>query len=274
MTLNYYSLPDRGLLYLHGEDTRSLLQGIITSDIHKLTADHPLYAALLTPQGKFLFDFFLIQWKDGILLDHLAAQRADLLKKLTMYRLRSKVQFENLSDNLQVIALWGDVGGVNAPYDPRLQQMGKRLVLPKAELADFQKQYPDGRLAGEAEYARHRIALTVPETLKDLIPDKSFPLQSNLEEMQAIDYQKGCYVGQEVTARTKHRGTLRKRIYTVRIEGPAPEAGTAVMRDNHSVGEMLSHAGNLGLAQLDIETAESKVPLQCGGAILYPSLRA
>lgn len=248
-------LENRGLLHLTGQDVRPFLQGLLTNDIHKLTPEKSLYAALLTPQGKFLYDFFVYDWQGGVLLEYYKPMAADILKKLTLYRLRSKIIFTNVSEQYFVIAAWNDA----SPNlkDPRHEKMGTRYIT---------SQKPIGTLSSATDYHAHRIALTIPEMPDDLISGDSFPLLTNLEEMHAIDYQKGCYVGQEVTARSKYRGNLRKKIWTVKIEGTAPAAGTAIRSGERVVGTMLSHANNLGLAQIENEAV--KLPLQADTTII------
>lgn len=260
----YYSiLENRSVMSLSGEDVEPFLQGIITNDIHKLTADNALYAAILTPQGKYLFDFLLIRRGNEILVDYCTGQKADLLKKLAMYRLRSKVQITETP--LSVCALWGgDMPTVPETQtirkDPRHPQLGYRLIGPQAEIAAFA-----GTVATEGDYDLHRIDLTIPESNRELLPDKSFPLPSNLEEMHAIDYQKGCYVGQEVTARSKHRGVIRKALYTLRVaEGTPPVPGAKLSLDGQLVGEIFSAKAPLCIAQIEKEAAEKKQPLMAG----------
>jgi folate-binding protein YgfZ len=241
-------LEHRGLLHLTGDDVRSFLQGLLTNDIHKLTPEKSLYAALLTPQGKFLYDFFVYDWQGGVLLEYYKPMAADILKKLTLYRLRSKITFTDVSDQYMTIAAWGD----EQPNlkDPRHEKMGMRYITAE-KLSD--------NLVPASEYHAHRIALTIPEMPDDLISGDSFPLLSNMEELHAIDYQKGCYVGQEVTARSKYRGNLRKKIWTVKIEGDAPAPGTPIRIGQRVVGTMLSHANDLGLAQIENEVAAQKL---------------
>ena len=249
-----YIVENRGLLDLTGEDVRPFLQGLLTNDIQKLTPEKNLYAAMLTPQGKLLYDFFLYDLHGGILLEFYKPYAADIIKKLTLYRLRSKVQFTDVSDHYFVVAAWGDTQG---PTDPRDEKLGVRFITNQKNES-----------VPAVEYHAHRIALTIPEMPDDLISGESFPLPSNLEELHAIDYNKGCYVGQEVTARSKYRGNIRKKIYTVKIEGDAPAPGTAIRRGEQIVGTMLSHAKQYGLAQIETEIAAQKTYLQSAEATL------
>ena len=243
--MQYHLLENRGLLLLEGDDVRAFLQGIITNDIHKLAPDKSLYAVMLTPQGKFLYDFFLYDLEGGVALEYYKPKEADILKKLMMYRLRSKVTFTPLN-NYIVVAGWDDASGLNDPRDAR---MGVRFVTKEA---------PQNTASAE-EYHQRRIGFTIPEMPDDLVSEESFPLPCNLEEINAIDYKKGCYVGQEVTARSKYRGNIRKKIFTVQLEGAAPQVGTAIVSEGKTIGIMLSSVGNLGLAQIDIDSAERQI---------------
>ncbi len=235
-------LENRGLLLLQGEDVKHFLQGILTNDIEKLSPEKSLYAAILTPQGKFLYDFFLYDFEGGVLLEYYQPKTAEILKKLTMYRLRSKVQFTPL-EGYSVVAAWGEEAGL---ADPRDARMGTRYVTNQ----------PPENTASAAAYHARRIGFTIPEMPNDLVSEESFPLPYNMEEINAIDYKKGCYVGQEVTARTKYRGNIRKKIYTLKFRGEAPRAGEPIRVEDKMVGIMLSGVGNIGLAQLEIESAE------------------
>lgn len=264
--MHYRILENRSVISISGEDAEPFLQGILTNDIHALINDNALYAAILTPQGKYLFDFLLMRRGEEILLDHHAEQKANLLKKLTMYRLRSKVQIAETQ--LAVCALWNgqtkDIpSSLTLRADPRHPQLGQRLIGPREELEAYAKAH-----ATEGDYELHRIRLTIPESLKDLIPEKSFPLPSNLEELHAIDYKKGCYVGQEVTARSKHRGVIRKALYTLEAEAGTPASGASVTLNGQAVGEIFSVKDTLCIAQIEKEAVEKGQPFTAGGAVL------
>lgn len=281
----YVALEDRGVVSLTGEDTIDFLQGLISNDVSQVTADRSIYATLLTPQGKFLFDFIISAWPGGVLLDVEAGRRADLIKRLTMYKLRSKVEIADLSDTHAVFAAFGGAdpapalglpaeAGVARPLDdgvalvdPRMGELGVRIIAP----ADAAKPVLEeaGFSAGGAEdYERHRLALGVPDGGRDIVADKSFLLESNVEELNGISFDKGCFVGQELTARTKHRGVVRKRIFQVQCDGPLPQAGTAIMRGEVEAGTMRSGIDHMGLALLRLEhveaATESGEPLTAG----------
>lgn len=240
-------LPDRSILAVKGPEARDFLQGIITNDIRKLEEGKPLFTAMLTPQGKFLFEFFLIAYQDYLLIEIDRDRLQDLIARLTMYRLRAKVEFE---EQIQwaVAAIWDDYRVKSVDYgiiypDPRAYKMGKRLIYSRGNST-----IPEEVTTHPAMHDRHRIDRGVPEGGKDLIVEKSFPLEFGYDRMDIIDFNKGCYVGQEVTARTKHRGTLHKYVHCVEGDGPLPPAGTPILSNARSIGEMCSSNGKYGFA--------------------------
>lgn len=199
----YVKLKNRGLIHLEGADRHEFLQGLTTNDIEKLKADKPLYACLLTPQGKFLHDFFVIEGKDFILLDCEGGERAqDLFKRLNLYRLRKNVQI-SVEENNDVYAVFGAPIGMPDPRDP---EMGNRT---------FDK--PDLEEKPFEDWDYNRISLTIPDGSRDLIPEKSTMDEANMDQLNAIDYDKGCYIGQELTARMHYRGLGKKKLQTVSL---------------------------------------------------------
>src|SRR3954468_21658228 len=260
---SFVVLGDRGILAVSGPDRRSFLQGLVSNDVEKVAADRAVYAALLTAQGKYLHDFIMIEHGEAIWLDAEAARLADLKRRLSLYRLRAKVTLEERPE-LAVAVVFGEgaLDALSLPresgaartevdgpvmVDPRLVELGARAILPhdqiRSELA--------GRGLGEAGFAaydRHRLALGVPDGSRDLVLEKSILLESRFEELHGVDWQKGCYIGQELTARTKYRGLIKKQLFPVRIDGAAPEPGTIVMLDGREAGEMRSSRDGIGLA--------------------------
>lgn len=251
-------LPHRGVIEIDGEDKETFLQGLISNDINLVTSTQAIYAALLTPQGRFLFDFFITE-KDGtFLLDVESARHEALLKKLSLFKLRSKVTLKARPD-LKVYALWGEGNfPMEAYHDPRLKALGARLI---------GQMEPN---ASAKEYDLHRLKLGVPEGGIDLLPEKAILLESGLDELNAVSWTKGCYMGQELTARTKYRGLVRKRLFPVKIEGPAPESGAEVFLGDTAVGEMRSSCNGYGLILLRTEAAKTGEVLTCGKATLTP----
>ncbi len=275
------SLPARALVSIGGPEARPFLQGLVTNDVDQVAPDRAIYAALLTPQGRYLFDFFVFE-RDGLLyLDCEAAARDALIKRLTLYRLRAKV-IVAAEDGFAVSAAFGDgaaaacglpnregaaraFGGGIAFVDPRTAEIGARLVLPAG--ADAAALVEAGFSEGEfAAYDAARIRLGLPDGSRDFIADRLLLLEGDADRFNGVDFQKGCYVGQEVTTRMKRRGLVKKRLVPVAIEGPAPEPGAKIMRDGIEAGEMRSAAGGMGIALLRLDQLEG--PLTAGAARL------
>ena len=239
-------LDDRAVIALAGPDARSLLQGLITSDIERLTPEHALYAALLTPQGKILFDFLVSEGDGAVLLDCAADAADTLAKRLTMYRLRAKVEIER-REQLAVLAAWGGDPLHGALRDPRLEALGTRAIVAQTEAP--------GALEPASAYRDHRLGLGVPEAA-DFGRDKMFALDADLDELHGVDFRKGCYVGQELTARMKHRGTARKRLLPITGDRTLPAPGTSVTAAGKSVGEITSAYGSRGFALVRLDRLE------------------
>jgi folate-binding protein YgfZ len=283
-TPSYALLPDRGVLAVSGPDRRSFLQGLVSNDVEKLAAGRAVYAALLTAQGKYLHDFIMVEHGDEIWLDAEAARLADLRRRLSMYRLRAKVEIAEraelvvaaifgdgapsalgLPDERGVARLWED--GV-ALVDPRLPGLGARVVAEPDRLARLAA---SGMAEADfAAYDRRRLALGVPDGSRDLVPEKSILLESGFDELNGVDWEKGCYVGQELTARTKYRGLIKKRLFPVRVDGPSPPPGTVVTLDGKDAGEMRSARDGVGLALLRLDATTERRPLSAGPASLTP----
>ena len=247
-------LKDRAIIALEGGEAREFLQGLITNDVSQLAVGRGLYAALLTPQGKILFDFLVAEGDGAVLLDCAVDHAAGLLKRLTMYKLRAKIGIA-LRPQLSVyVGLSGRPAerAITFP-DPRLAALGPRSIGATAEMPDF--------LEGPAAYHAERVALGVPES-GDFGSDRIFALDAGLDELQGVNFSKGCYVGQELTARMKHRGTARKRILGIRADNALPAPGTAVMSEAIEIGEILSVYGSVGFALMRLDRLdEAKAPL-------------
>lgn len=236
-------LEDRSVIAVAGPEARSFLQGLITNDTERLAPGKGIYAALLTPQGKVLFDFFLVEGDGAVLIDCLAASRDALLKRLKMYKLRSKVIIE-ARDQLAVLAEWD---GSSAPYaisypDPRVPELGRRAIIARGEMRRD--------LISADVYHNHRLALGVPEGA-DFGSDRMFALDADLDELHAIDFDKGCYVGQELTARMKHRATSRKRLLLVRSIGA--RSGAVISAGGKEIGQVIDGNGELGFALVRLD---------------------
>jgi len=250
-------LKDRAVIALEGGEARDFLQGLITNDIGSLTPQTGLYAALLTPQGKILFDFLVTEGDGAVLLDCPTDKAEALVKRLTMYRLRAKIGIA-IRPQLAVFAgLTGRPAERAVTFaDPRLAALGPRSIGAAAEMPDF--------LEGPATYHAERLTLGVPEG-SDFGSDKIFALDAGLDELHGVAFDKGCYVGQELTARMKHRGTARKRILRISSDGILPPSGTAVTSDGSEIGEILSTYGAQGFALIRMDRlGEAKASLTTG----------
>jgi len=265
-----YMLRRRRILELSGPDRATLLQGLITNDVNRATPGNAIFAALLTPQGKILFDFILANEGESLLIDCEAERADDLLRRLMMYRLRAKVEMKP-RDGWGVAALMD--GGATLPedaigfVDPRSAGLGSRLLGP-AERLDAWAAAEGMEVADDAAYAARRIALGIPEGAAEFGSDATLALEGNLDLLNGVDFRKGCYVGQELTARTHYRGKVRYRLFPVTLEGEA-EPGSEVTMGDKTVGRLLSRAKDSGIARLRQEDAEAG-PFAVGTARLTP----
>jgi folate-binding protein YgfZ len=282
-------LESRAVLAVAGEDRVAFLQGLVSTDVAAVSETATIHTAFLTAQGKYLHDFFIAAHGDSFLLDCEAARAEDLKKRLSMYRLRSKVTIEARPD-LAVAAVFGD-GAVDklglgntagaaralddgvAFVDPRLAAAGARAILP-SETAEATLTEAGLAAGSAADYDRARLSLGLPDGSRDLVPEKSILLENGFDELNGVDWDKGCFLGQELTARTHYRGLVKKRLMPVEIDGPLPAPGTLVMLGDKEAGEMRSGTDGCGLALLRLEAvekaAESKDALTAGEARLTP----
>jgi tRNA-modifying protein YgfZ len=273
MTTHIAQLEDRGVLRIAGEDSASFLQGLLTNDVESLAVDEARYAALLTPQGKILFDFLVLRIAaesgTAFLLDCPAAQAGDLAKRLGFYRLRAKVTIADESADHAVFALWGagepgfeqsnvlagtspamTAGALEGLFyiDPRDPRLGARAIVPRVNAVRANSKV-DG-------YEAHRINLGIPKGDVDFAYADIFPHDANLDLLHGVDFEKGCYVGQEVVSRMRHRGGARKRIVRLTLAGEAPERGTQVLAGETSVGTLGSAAAGHALAMVRLDRIE------------------
>ncbi|MBB5515123.1 hypothetical protein FHS89_001133 [Rubricella aquisinus] len=245
--------PSRHIIRISGEDTRDFLQGLITNDVKQLDQG-AVYAAILTPQGKYLADFLLYPDGADVLMDVRRDQAPGLLQRLTMYKLRSKVALT--AEDTPVTLCWGgdDLPGF---ADPRDAGLGTRHLGPA----------PAGATdATAADWAALRVALGVPEAGAELQPNDSFILEMDFERLHGVDFRKGCYVGQEVTARMKHKTELRKGLARVRVEGTAAPGTPIETEDGRPAGTLHTVAGGEGLAYLRFDRAAG--PMRAGEATI------
>lgn len=272
---------ERGVLELKGKDRRTFLQDLVSNDVEKLTPEHAVYAALLSPQGKYLFDFFLSVHEDSILLDVDADRIGDLAKRLTMYRLRADVTIEDSSSEWAVAALMetpdclpqDNAGACTALrggvvfVDPRSPELGSRAIVPTAKwpglISDLNYEERD-----LIHYETKRISLGIPDGRRDLLADKTFLMEAHFEALNGVDFNKGCYVGQELTARTKYRANLKRHFYSLQFDGPALPVDAPVLLEGKEAGVVRSSVDGHGLAYLRDEdvarASEQGLPLTVG----------
>ena len=290
MSAAFAQLEDRGILEIAGPDRKAFLQGLVSNDVQKLGPHRALYAAFLTPQGKYLHDFFLVEQGEAILLEGERARLPDLQRRLSMFKLRAKATLADVSDRVSIAVAFGDSAGAKlglpadlgatTPFgdgiafiDPRLTELGARVILPRAnsthplEAAGLARAEP-------ADYDRLRLSLGVADGSRDLLVEKAILLEAGFDELHGVDWDKGCYMGQELTARTKYRALIKKRLVPVQIQGPLPEPGTIVKLGEQEAGEIRSGRGDLALALLRLEAmdeaAKSGTPLFAGAARVTP----
>ncbi len=249
-------LPERAVLSVAGPDRVSFLQGLVSNDVAQAAPGHAVWAALLSPQGKWLTDFFILADGDRLLLDCEASGAEDLARRLTRFRLRAKVAVETAP--LSVHAVWDGMpdlpDGAIAAADPRLPDAGWRVLAPEP-LAEATQ-----------DYDRHRLSLGLPDGSRDMEADKSVLLEAGFDELNGVSWTKGCYMGQELTARTKYRGLVKRRLLPVTADGAVPPPGSPVIAEGVEVGQMRSGNGTIGLALLRVSAIGST--LSCNGQSL------
>lgn len=271
MSQTYHCLlADRGVVRVTGDDAVQLLDGLLTNSLSRLDKTGAVHTGLLSPQGKILFDFFLVRHGADLFIDVAAAQAAELVKRLTMYRLRAKVAFEALGNDAVVAAIWGDPPAFQPAAclfaDPRHAGLGWRAIGCKGDLASL-----PGAAVAEDAYHAHRIALGVPQAGLDYEVGDAFPHEAMYDQLGSVDFKKGCFVGQEVVSRMQHRGTSRKRVVRIESDGPL-DSGAEVLAGGEKIGAMGSVSGSSGLALVRLDRAaaahdKGETP-QAGGRVV------
>lgn len=273
--LKYWNASHRGLIQLSGPDRVSFLQGLVTNDVTKVSSLRGIYAALLSPQGKFQFDLFITEVEDSFWIECEKSRQEDLIKRLTLFKLRSKVTLTPI-ENSSVILLMGEDSSLPSKQgdvissadriilrDPRHEELGWRVYgSPPSSIV----------LDTTQEIEEQRISLGIPDGTKDMIVDKSIPLECGFHELHAIDWNKGCYMGQELTARTFYRGLIRKRLFPVKLSHPLLEDTSIIYSEDGEVGRLASHSNLWAIAHLRSEMVVGGQPLQCGGVDLVPHI--
>ncbi|AEI02293.1 folate-binding protein YgfZ [Afipia carboxidovorans OM5] len=257
-------LSDRGVIKVGGEDARHFLNGLVTTNIELVRPGLGRFGALLTPQGKIIADFLVTEIPaghgGGFLLDCPKSLAQPLTARLSIYKLRAKVVIENLSDSLGVLAVWDGQPQMTpdlAFADPRDNELGWRILVP-AELAEKAAAAIGATMTSEADYEAHRIACGAPRGGVDFGYNDAFPHDANMDRLHGVDFDKGCYIGQEVVSRMQHRGTARNRIVRVGIDGDVA-SGTTVMAGEKTVGTFGSSAGGHGLALLRVDRVNDAI---------------
>jgi folate-binding protein YgfZ len=241
-------LASRALIAVTGPDWRSFLQGLITQDVETLKPGELRFGALLTPQGKLLFDLFLFGLDDGCLIDVATGRRDALVRRLTLYRLRAKVEIAPREG--VVLAAWQAPvpHGPGWAEDPRLHLLGAR---------GYGASPPHGSImTGEAAYDAHRLAQGVPDPDRDCPSETTYPIEADFDLLNGIDFKKGCFVGQETTSRMKRRGAIRNRMLPIRFEGPPPAVGAEVLAGELRAGEVLTGREGAAMALLRLDRIE------------------
>jgi tRNA-modifying protein YgfZ len=242
-------LASRGVVKVSGPDAATLLNGLLTNDVEKATPNRAIYAAMLTPQGKYMFDMFVLAPEpDTFLID--VSRAADFAKRLTMYRLRSKVTIEDMSEAMGVYAdVAGDAVGINeySFTDPRVAELGQRVIAPLQEAAL------------EATYLAECVELGIPDPAKDLLVEKDFVMEGLFDELGGLDHHKGCYVGQEMTSRMKRRTSVKNKLCRIRYDGAPPAFDVPIHADNWEVGRMRSGIVGVGIAMIRFDRARKAI---------------
>ncbi|MBX9942475.1 MAG: folate-binding protein [Reyranella sp.] len=279
--LQFSLLPHRGVIAVGGPDRVEFLQGLISNDTTKVAPGQAIWAALLTPQGRFLNDMFVVDGGADTLLLETERERAPALaRKLSLYKLRSKVTVEDRSTTMEVAAVFGTgcdkvlpIEGTNAFADPRLADLGLRVLAPAGQAAAILS--ARGMAVAPADaYDALRLSLGVPDGSRDLPVEKALLLESGFDELNGVDWKKGCYMGQELTARTKYRGLVKKRLFPVQVEGTLPAPGTAIQLADEEVGELRSGLGDRAIAMLRLDAVRGGGALTAGGVRIVPRIPA
>jgi tRNA-modifying protein YgfZ len=273
-------LPDRGVIKIAGDDARKFLNGLVTVDTARVTLTDAAFAALLTPQGKIIGDFIIAEAPEqsgggGFFLDCPRSLAPTLVQRFNFYKLRAKVIIEDLSEVLGVMAIWQGKADSQCGLcysDPRLPDLGMRCMLAP-HLASKAAAEIGAEFVEAAAYESHRIAHAIPRGGLDFVYGDAFPHDTDMDQLGGVDFDKGCFVGQEVVSRIEHRGTARTRAVAVRFDSFAPEPGTAVIAGERAIGTFGSSAQGRGIASLRLdrlgEALAVGTAISAGGIVLH-----
>lgn len=243
---HFAPLPSRAVIAVDGPDWRTFLQGLLTQDVEGQAAGTLRFGGLLTPQGRLLYDLFILAGEAGCWLDVAAVHRDALLRRLTLYRLRAKVTIS--ASPMVVSALWNTDSAEGFLSDPRLGALGLR---------GYDAHPPEGAFAvSEATYQSHRLAVGVPDPEADAPSDTTYPIEANFDLLNGIDFKKGCFVGQETTSRMKRRGTIKTRMLPIHFDGPAPAFGAEILNGELRAGQVLSGQDGQAMAAMRLDRLE------------------
>lgn len=284
--LSYLNLEGRGVIKISGPDAHDFLQGLVSGDVSLVTPERAIWSAFLTAQGKYLFDFFIGEINGDLVLDCEGGRHKEFLKKLSMFKLKANVSVSDATEELSVFAAFGN-GAIEALglgssagssisfadgvgfVDPRLANAGARIIAEK-NMAGAALNNAGFKNVELGVYDKMRINLGLPDGSRDMTVDRALLLENGFEELNGVSFEKGCYIGQEVTARTKYRGLVKKRLFPVTIDGPTPIPGTAITSNEREIGEMKSSANNMGLALLRVENISDDNVLMAGNVGIKP----
>lgn len=252
---HYALLTSRAVIALDGPDWRPFLQGLLTQDVEGQEPGTLRFGGLLTPQGRLLYDLFIMAGNEGCLLDVAASQRDALIQRLSLYRLRAKVTIT--PSPLTVSALW-DEGPLRVSEgfqpDPRLIALGRR---------GYGVQAPDGAIqVTEADYQTHRLSLGVPDPAQDAPTDTTYPIEANFDLLGGIDFKKGCFVGQETTSRMKRRGTIKTRMMPIRFDGAVPAFGAEILKGDLRAGTVLTGQEGRAMASVRLDRLDGLLTVE------------
>tara|TARA_B100000700_G_C14919263_1_gene796222 strand:+ start:396 stop:1241 length:846 start_codon:yes stop_codon:yes gene_type:complete len=259
-TNNYVELFDSKFINISGEDSKDFLQGLITNDINKCNSKNPIYSCLLTPQGKFIADFFIIEFENNFLIEIDKKFNDDFLNRLNIYKLRSKISINKNNDYISLVIFEKKQSSkfsenIISFEDPRSKNLGLKIYIKKNNYKELMDNHNLEKINFD-NYKELLINNLVPYGPDDLKINNSLLLENNFDNLNAIDWEKGCYVGQEITARMKYRALLKKKIYALKIIEGETKPSIKIFVENKNIGQIISNTKKLALAMLNIEEAK------------------